>query len=308
MKQSFDMSKLSIPNERLVIGTAQLGMKYGIANRNGQPDIKISESIIKIAWDSGIREFDTAQAYGESEHVLGYILSSLGINNKVKIASKFHPSLNHLNKYDLLKALEKTLSNLRIPSLYRVVLHKEEFLDLWNKGLSEILSEFVNSGLVEHLGISVYSPDKAINALKTDNISSVQLPSNLFDRRFEKAGVFQLAEENKKQIYVRSVFLQGLLLMDSEDIPANMQFVVAVLKRLEAFSQKRGLSKKRLALGYVKQAYPKAKIVFGVETPEQLRDNLKSWGKALPLGFVEEAHEEFKRINKKILNPALWPA
>ena len=138
------MSKLSIPMERLVIGTAQLGMKYGIASRNGQPDIKTSESIIKTAWESGIREFDTAQAYGESEHVLGDILSLLGINNKVKIASKFHPGLNHLNKYALLKALEKTLSNLKIPRLYRIILHKEEFLDLWNKGLSEILSEFVN--------------------------------------------------------------------------------------------------------------------------------------------------------------------
>jgi len=293
--------------KRLVIGTAQLGMKYGIANYTGQPDFDTTKSIIQTAWESGIIEFDTAQAYGKSEYILGKALSSLGINNKVKITSKFHPDINHLNKNTLLKALEKTLSNLRIHKLFSIILHKEELLKLWNKGLSDILSEFVNSGLVEHLGVSIYSSDKAIKAIKTENISFVQLPSNLFDRRFEKAGVFQLAEENKKQIYVRSVFLQGLLLMDSEDVPANMQFVVAVLKRLEAFSQKKGLSKKRLALGYAKQAYPKAKIVFGVDTPKQLKDNLKSWGKALPLGFVEEAHEEFKRINKKILNPALWP-
>ena len=293
---------------RLVLGTAQLGMDYGIANQIGQPDFETSESIIRTAWEAGICELDTAQAYGEGEHVLGNILCSLRINNKVKITSKFHPNLNHLNQHDLVQALEKTLSNLRVPSLYSVILHKEEFLDLWNKGLGNILSGLVNSGLVEHLGVSVYLPDKAIQAIKTDSISIVQLPSNLIDQRFEKAGVFQLAEDNGKQIYVRSVFLQGLLLMDSKDVPVNMQFAVGVLKRLEAFSQKRGLSKKTLALGYVKQAYPKAKIIFGVETSEQLWDNLKSWGKALPLGFVEEVQKEFERINKKILNPALWPA
>jgi len=292
--------------ERLVIGTVQLGMKYGIANRTGQPDYKTSESIIKTAWDSGIREFDTAQAYGESEHIIGKVLSSLGINNEVKIASKFHPIINHLNKHNLLKALEKTLSSLRIPSLYRLILHKEELLDLWNKGLSEILSEFVNSGLVKHLGISVYSPDKAIKAIKTNNISSVQLPSNLLDHRFENAGVFKLAEENGKQIYIRSIFLQGLLLINSEDLAVKMQFANAVLKRLEIFAKKKGISKKTLSLLYLKKAYPKAKIIVGVETPDQLLDNLKRWRKNLPLGLIEQVKKEFEHVDNKILNPSLW--
>ncbi len=293
--------------KRLVLGTAQLGMNYGIANWTGRPDFKTAESIIKTAWEFGISEFDTATAYGESEQVLGNVLNSLGIGNDVKIISKFHPNLDHLNHTDMKQALEETLLRLKISQLYGLLLHKEDSLDLWHKGLGEILDKFVRSGHVKHLGVSVYSPSKAMQALKTEGISIVQLPSNLLDRRFERSGVFQLARKMEKQIHVRSVFLQGLLLMDSAELPGNMRFALSVLKRFEKLSQETSVSKNDILLGYVMQAYPEAKIVIGVETPEQLKDNLKSWETGLYPGFMEQAREEFESVEDRILNPALWP-
>jgi aryl-alcohol dehydrogenase-like predicted oxidoreductase len=282
-------------------------MNYGVANRTGQPDFKTAESIIKTAWKSGIHEFDTAQAYGDSERVLGEVFHSLGISNDANVISKLHPDLDHLNKDALKKALEKSLSNLKISKLYSVMLHREEFLALWDQGLGEILSGFVRSGLVEHLGVSVYSPAKAIEALKTEGLSIIQLPSNLLDHRFEIAGVFELAEDVEKTIYIRSIFLQGLLLVNSVDLPEEMQFTVEVIRKLDVLSQYTGLSKQDLALGYVKKAYPKTKIVFGVETPGQIRGNLKSWERTLPHGCVERMQEEFGYVEERILNPSLWP-
>ena len=303
---SSNLPNFSTSQHRLVLGTAQLGTNYGIANRTGQPDFKTAESIVKTAWDFGIREFDTAPGYGESEYVLGKVLESSGMNNEARIISKFHPDLDHLNQGDMRQAIEMTLSHLKIPKLYGIMLHREDLLDLWDKGLGEILTGFIRSGLVKHLGVSVYSPDKAIHALRTEGLSIVQLPSNLLDRRFERSGVFQLAGEMEKQIYVRSVFLQGLLLMDSTDLPENMQFALSVLKRFEKLSQETGVSKQDISLGYVMHAYPEAKIVIGVETPEQLKDNLKSWKAGLHPGFMEQAREEFESVEDRILNPALW--
>ena len=291
---------------RFVLGTAQLGMNYGIANRTGKPNFKTAEVIIKTAWDAGIREFDTAQGYGDSEQVLGEIFQSLGISNEVEVISKLHPELDHLNQDDLNRSLDRTLSNLKISSLHGLMLHREDLLDLWDKGLGEILTGFAASGLVEYLGFSVYSPGKAIQAIKTEGISIVQLPSNLLDRRFERSGVFQLAGKKKKQIYVRSIFLQGLLLMNSTDLPENMRFALSVLERFEKLSQETGVSKKDISLGYVMQSYPEAKIVIGVETPEQLKDNLKSCETGLHPGFMEQARKEFEPVEDRILNPALW--
>ncbi|MBT8491193.1 MAG: aldo/keto reductase, partial [Deltaproteobacteria bacterium] len=180
--------------KRLVLGTAQLGMNYGIANRTGQPDSKTSESIIKTAWDFGIREFDTAQAYGKSEQVLGHCLSSLGITDKALVTSKTHPDLDHLDSKKMRMALETSLNNLNCDHLNGYLLHTEELLDKWDKGLGEILVRFVEKDrLVKNIGVSVYSPDRAIQALENKHISIVQVPSNILDRRFEDASVFDLA-------------------------------------------------------------------------------------------------------------------
>ncbi len=267
----------------------------------------MAEKIVKTAWDSGIREYDTGQGYGESEKVLGDAVRSLGFSSDARVITKLDPSLDHLDRADLEQAVRKSLTCLNVPILHGLMLHKEEYLEVWESGMGDILKDLINKRLTDHIGASVYSPGKAKLALETDGIDMIQIPSNILDRRFEKAGVFELAENKGKQIYVRSVFLQGLLLMESERIPPKMQFAVEVLKRLERFSQETGLSKQDLAVGYVRQSYPQAKIVFGVETPEQISGNLKSLYAILPVGFVERVQEEFGYLEERILNPALWP-
>ncbi len=299
---------LNDPNtSRLVLGTAQFGMDYGITNQIGKPDLRTVEMIIKTAWEGGIREFDTAQGYGESETVLGKALHGLGISDEVKIISKFHPKINHVDGNLMHNALKKTLTSLRIPRLYGILLHREEILNLWDKGLAEILLGFVEAGLVEHVGVSVCSPHGALQALATDGISIVQFPSNLWDRRFERAGIFQLAGRKGKQVYVRSIFLQGILLQSSADIPAHMAFARPTLQKLDLFLNKTGLTNLELALGYVKSVYAKAKIIFGAETQAQVQNNLASWGQTLPRDILEKVKATFERVEETIVNPILWP-
>ncbi|MFC1821070.1 aldo/keto reductase [Thermodesulfobacteriota bacterium] len=292
--------------ERLVLGTAQLGINYGIANTNGQPDLSTARSIIQEAWGNRIQEFDTAQAYGESEQILGQALQDLGIVDEARIITKLDPTLDHLNKTVLLKALETSLDNLGVKSLFGLMLHKEDLLELWERGLGEILMDVVDSGQVEYLGVSVYSPEKAKQALETEDISIVQLPANIFDSRFIGAGVFQLAENEGKQIYIRSVFLQGLLLMDVNDIPESLQLAVPVLKTFESLAVEAGISKQGLALGYIRQAYPEAKIIFGVETTEQIRKNVECWQCRMSESLPAKIQDVFDNTEEKIINPNMW--
>ncbi len=70
----------SVP--RLVAGTAQLGMRYGIANRAGPPSQSRATEVIEAALDCRIRFFDTAQAYGTSEAFLGDALRQLGATKR----------------------------------------------------------------------------------------------------------------------------------------------------------------------------------------------------------------------------------
>ena len=300
------MESQTSQNSRLVLGTAQFGMRYGIANKIGQPDFLSVQSIVAEVWESGVREFDTAQAYGESERVLGKVLRSLGIAREAKVISKLHPAIDHQDSNALNLALQQTLARIGLPKLYGLMLHTEDLLDIWETGLKDTLDKFIEQGLVERIGVSVYSPQKAARALRTNGISLVQLPSNLLDRRFEKAGVFHEAKSFGKEIYVRSVFLQGLLLMSDSDLPASMRFATTVAKRLINFANETGFSLKQLALGYVRSAYPEQKVLLGCETLEQVRENLEIWSKETPREIVDKVRREFQDIPEKILNPSLW--
>ena len=292
---------------RLVLGTAQLGMDYGVANTTGQPAYNTARSIVQEAWECGIREFDTAQAYGKSEKVLGRIIKDLGITSKAKVITKFAPDVDHSDRAALDKALKISMNNLGVESLYGLMLHREDMLDLWEKGLGRYLMGIVDSGRVSHVGVSVYSPEKAIQALNTEGISMVQLPTNIIDRRFERDGVFQLADDVGKTIYIRSIFLQGLLLMSIDSLPQHMRFAAQVLNRLNSLACDVGLNIKELCIGYIKNTFPHARLVFGAETQEQARENLKYWNMIWPDGLTQRIQTEFEDVDEMILNPSLWP-
>jgi len=290
----------------LVLGTAQLGLHYGIANKTGQPDQATADAIVQTAWENGICEFDTAQGYGTSEEVLGKALHEMGIASKAQVISKFHPDLNHIDASAMSNALDESMKRLGVSCLSGMMLHREELLSLWDKGLAEILRSFVLSGRVKQIGVSVYSPDKARQALDTDGIDIVQLPANVLDRRFENAGIFRLADERKKKIYIRSVFLQGLLLMKAEEISDSMAYARPILEKLESISSEFGLTRRELALGYVKTEMPDSKVIFGADVPAHVSENVSSWKKSIPVSLVSKVKEIFDSVDEKILNPVLW--
>jgi aryl-alcohol dehydrogenase-like predicted oxidoreductase len=292
---------------RMVLGTAQLGMPYGIANRAVQPDFEMVVSIVKTAWEYGIRELDTAQGYGESEAVLGRALSVLGISNDVRIITKIDPGLDSVKEKSFEMALSKSLEHLQVPSLYGLMLHREEWIDLLNDGLVNVLKNFVIQGKVKHIGISLYSPVKAIQALKADVFDMIQIPANILDRRFADAGVFKLAEQEGKQIYIRSIFLQGLLLIKDEDLQPHMAFAKNIIAMLDSLCRKYKLTRRRMALLYIKNRYANAKIIFGAEMKNQIQQNMEDLSGNLPEALIDEIVDLFNNVDEMIINPSRWP-
>lgn len=291
----------------LVLGTAQLGSIYGIANKTGRPDQDQATSIIKEAWDRGISEFDTARQYSESENVLGRALAELGLSEEAKVITKFYADQSSTASVDIDGILQSSLKSLEVPQLYAIMLHNENMLSLWDSGMADHLRTAVADGRVKHVGVSVHSPSMALKALNTEGVDLVQLPANILDSRFEKAGAFKLADETGKTIYIRSVFLQGLILMDRKDVPERISFALPVLDKLEALRSSYGMSMQELALGYVRFKYPNAKVLFGADTSDQVRENCLKWETPFPASFLEKAKGIFDDLDDKILNPALWP-
>lgn len=291
----------------LVLGTVQLGMPYGIANTVGQPDQQTVNEIIRTAYEYGIREFDTAQGYGTSETVLGKAIRALKVSQPVKVITKLDLNLDYSNARVIFDALEASRTHLGVEKLHGVLLHREELIGLWEKGLGRILQDAVAQGIVDHVGVSVCTPSAALRVVEMEGVTSIQLPTNILDRRFEQTGVFELAQQRGIAVYIRSAFLQGLLLMDSGKLSDAMLFASPVLEQVEEVTRALGLTRPELALGYLKLAFPGAKILFGAETVEQVKFNCQGWKREYAPSIVRYIRETFSNVDERILNPSLWP-
>ena len=290
--------------DRLVLGTVQLGMPYGVNNKVGKPDFSCARDIIKTAFDHGITRFDTSQAYGDSEEVLGRVFDDLKINTKVKVYSKLDPKLDLCDGFSVQQSVENSLRKLNIDKLEGLLVHHEDGLNYWNQGLGEVLQWLVAKGKIKLVGASFYVPQKALDALDIDGIDIIQVPANILDRRFENSGVFSKAKEDKKDVFVRSVFLQGLLLMNLNNVPMSMQDVLPFLERFEQMACDMKLRRQELAMKYVAQRWPNAFVLFGAEAKEQVLDNVKAFCSKPILNINEGA---FKNVPENILNPIHWP-
>jgi len=292
--------------QRLVLGTVQLGVEYGIANSEGKPDQVKVEQILKTSLDSGIVEFDTAQGYGNSEAVVGRGFSSLGAHKNIRIITKIHPSLNHEDDLTITNAVDESFERLGVSNLWGLLIHHERHITSWERGLYSTLRRYTEKGEIKHLGISVYSVEKALEALDTKGISIVQLPTNVLDRKFEDAKVFEIANEKGKQIYIRSIFLQGLLLMDPSTISGKMAFTAPLIRQFHELCRRHGYTPQEVAMCYIKQTAPKAKILFGAESPRQVKENVDLFNKEIAEACINEIRETFQNVDKKILDPSLW--
>jgi aryl-alcohol dehydrogenase-like predicted oxidoreductase len=293
-------------SSRLVLGTAQLGMPYGIANKSGKPDFSSALSIIQAAWESGITEFDTAQAYGDSEQILGRIFAELGIVQEARVITKLRSMQTFGEGSHLHQSVEESLKRLKVSKLECLLLHREDMLDMLDDGLKESLLTLVQRGYVRYLGVSVYSPDRAIQALGDDLFNVIQIPANVLDRRFHRAGVFEIAEKRDRRIYIRSAFLQGLVLMNGEDVPKKMASMKPVLAKLDRLALQYRLSRQAIALLYLRDQFVNAKVIFGAEVPEQVLQNTRCWQSKAPEGIILDLIDAFPELDESILNPAKW--
>ncbi len=288
----------------LVLGTVQLGMPYGVANVTGRPDEAKARAIVAAALEGGVRDFDTAPGYGEAESVLGRALDASGMSAGMRVFSKIGGDAADAAAIE--RSVRDSLSRLGISRLAGLLLHREEMLDRWDKGLGATLGKLSAAGLVERLGVSVYSPARALQALGMEGIGLVQLPANLLDDRFERAGVFALARERGVLVHVRSVFLQGLFFLSPTAAEARVPGSGTFVRRIRVLADEHGVSVHRFALGYVREICPDAGVLFGAESVAQVRENLEAWSAPLPARAVADARAAFQGIPENIVNPTMW--
>lgn len=288
------------------LGTVQFGLNYGIQN-NGRPSETQINELLKTALFSGIDVFDTAAAYGDSETILGNFFSqqpNLACKIITKISSDVMNSAGSGFEYDVLcKCVKESLDKLQMKKLYGLLYHDSKAVDL--SGRVNSLIKLKESNLAEKVGISVYTPEEALKAIGY-NIDIVQVPYNLFDARLDKEGFFTKAKEKNIEIYARSSLLQGLALMDYNNLPENVLFAKTYIEKFDDLCRKYGVDRLFAAVNYVASNEYIDYIVFGVDNLEQLQQYLSIRDSSLPKDFIGEIKKAFESVPEKLVNPVLW--
>lgn len=296
---------------RLAVGTVQFGLPYGIANRVGQPSFEQVCAILAYAVEHGATTLDTAAGYGESEAVLGRALRVIGALEQTTIVSKTRKakhmeqerSAQNIERW-FRDSVESSLRNLGLDSLPVCLFHDPQDIDY-----IDALLKLKEEGLVQHTGVSLGEPDQMPRMLSTPGVEAIQVSLNMLDRRILEAGDLARAAELGVAVFVRSIYLQGLLVMPLEEIMPALQQVIPVRRALQRIADRAGLTMPEMALRYGLSLPGVTSVLTGVETVEQIKVNVAIAGHGpLPADIIEAIDEAVPDLSDTIiLYPWLWP-
>lgn len=296
-------------NNRLCLGTVQFGLDYGVNNKVGKPNKSVVFEMLDIAVDRGILYIDTAAAYGNAEELLGEYLLSRGGKSKFEIISKLRPNLidnQSKNCEDIIeKEIAKSLRKMNIEVLNGYLLHTPS--NFYDSRIIEGLVRCKEKGLVKNIGVSIYKFNHAMDVVDSDIVDYIQVPYNIFDQRMEHDHFFEIAKKNKVKVFARSAFLQGLLLMDSNNLPQYLKHAKVYLDQFDDVLQKYNMSRDEGAIIFSYQNPKIDYLVFGVDNCEQLIRNIDLMEmNECKQDFIQEIKERFYNIDESIIFPSLW--
>lgn len=276
---------------KLMLGTVQFGMNYGVANTSGKPSFETCKQILKEAYDGGINALDTAPEYGDSEAVIGKALKELGLSDKFLIVTKIPTFEKGVDPEKFVReSLEGSLRRLQIDCIPAVLIHTESddiYLD--------VLKSMIDRGLIMNAGISLNTAAFKDHGKDAD---CLQVPCSLLDHRFDSCFGY-----GDRHCFMRGAYLQGMLLMPEEKV-----FIPEVLEKRRQL-EKIGIPMAELALRYLFAKPGSKSVLTGVENVDQLRENVRI-SKLAPL--TEAELEEINRIvfpelDEMMVSPWLWP-
>jgi aryl-alcohol dehydrogenase-like predicted oxidoreductase len=294
---------------KLVLGSAQFGMNYGVNNRRGKPPLAECLLMLKKAWDSKIRIFDTAWAYGDAEDVLGAFIKENGLQRDIRIVSKLRPNLIDEKTPDPVGEVKRqvhiSLDRLGIAQLDGYLLHTPA--NFYNPSVIEGLRQCRAEGLIHHFGVSIYELEDAINVVRSGTVDYIQVPFSVFDQRVLCSDFFKIAQDNGVVVFGRSVFVQGLIMMDNVEVPAHLSEAVPYIDRFDQIISRYGLQRAQAALGFMLAHTEIDYAVIGVDDLEQLDFNIGiAEAEPIPQACIDELIESYKNVSKAIIFPSLW--
>jgi len=284
---------------KLALGTVQFGLDYGISNTQGQVCSEEVKRILAFAKQHNITTLDTASAYGNSEEVLG----KTGLSNQFDIVSKI-PALNSAET-DMAQYVKTSLQQLNVESLASVLFHHVDDIiaSPYAQSRFDALVNLKEQGVINKIGVSVYTTEQLDFCLKHYPIDIVQLPLSCMDQRFVSSHWLDKLADKKVETHCRSIFLQGLLLMKPEELPSYFTPFKKYFQHFSDTAKQLKISTLSLALAIGSQHDSIDKVVVGCCNVKQLSEIISAYTAA------QKINEDLSSLaceNRDLIIPSNW--
>ena len=287
----------------LILGTAQFGQRYGITNFHGPPTEEEIRGILAIAWEKGIKAIDTAAAYGDSETILGKVISDAPWRIISKVPKNSKPLTGKAYGRFLRNSIYQSLRKLRRSVLDTLLIHSAADL-LSGEGpyLYDKLRQFQSEGLIRKLGVSVYTGTEIEKICGKFKVDVIQAPISILDQRLIESGYLSWVQREGIEVHARSIFLQGILLTPLEDLPKIFDPIKLHIARLHEVAESRGTTVLDLCVGFVSTLKDLDGLVIGVESKAHLQQILRS--ASAPQNIGDMSHLAIN--DSRFLHPGNW--
>ena len=288
-------------NSKLILGTVQFGLDYGVNNTAGKPSKENIKSILDSAYNSGIQLLDTAEAYGDSQNKIGEYHNNS--TNKFNVITKFSSNTEGLS----LNIVERVYNNLKILDVDKLYCYMFHSFDDFNKYFEKYRKDLLilkRDGIINNIGVSLYSNDEFESVLEFNEITLIQLPFNLLDNKNKRGNILKKAKAKGIEIHTRSVFLQGLFFKNTSELTIKIKPLRPYLNSLNDLCDE-DYKMNDLALNYVCNQKNIDKVLIGVDNVHQLESNILSEKKKIEKELIKKI-EAIDVKETKILNPSNW--
>ena len=294
---------------KLCLGTVQFGMNYGIKGQR-QPNIDDALQMMDYATQNGIGAIDTAEAYGTAEAIVGEFIKMKTVpREKLFISTKLLPNvLDGKNVEDYSSIIKSKLSDqlkrMNTDYVDAYILHSARYAH--NTEILDALAGVLQTGMAKQVGVSVYEPEEAYACMQHSKMSFIQAPYSIFDHRMKDSGVIEAVKDNGTVLATRSAFIQGLITMKKDEVPPFLEEAKPIIEKIDTVTDETGLSRIQLAIGYVKKSTVISYLVFGVDSIDQLKEDINIFNDELSDDIYKSLDIMFQGIKAEVVMPSLW--
>ena len=285
---------------KLILGTAQIGMNYGVNNASGKISKEETFRILDFAVSKGINKIETAEDYGDALGIIGEYHKYKGRHFDIILKSNLNKDLN-LNIKERIQKFTKLLSINKLNSFF---FHSYDSLKRNEKALDDLIF-LKNAGEIEKIGVSIYNNEELESSLLYDDLDIIQIPFNLLDNYSKRGRLIELAKKKNKTIHVRSAFLQGLFFMDNMSLPEHYKPLIPYLEKIDDICNDFNLTVNELAIGYVNSFNNIEGIIIGLDKKDHLVETIKSMNNKISTAIIKKINN-IQTSDDFLLNPMNW--